>query len=240
MHETFETIQMNSKKVVKGDLRVFFALTSLFLTVLSQNIHTYLLSLVIFSILSYHAAGKVYLKILRIPMYFLLPSLFVILIVTSGEVVFKFWIFEISKEGINLAVTTGLRAFASLSVLLYLILTTTIPEFVSALRKLRLPEFIVEIAVLIYRCIQILLDEAERLNNAATSRLGYVSRRRFVSTVALLTYSIFLKSLSRSEKMERSMNARCYSGKMPVKSEENSGWIIVISVLLTIAIGCLI
>ncbi len=240
MHETFETVQLNSRKVVKGDLRVFFALTSLFLTVLSQNIHTYVLSLLIFSVLSYQAAGKVYLRILRIPMYFLLPSLFVVLIVTKGEVMYKLWIFEISKEGVNLAIITGLRAFASLSILLYLILTTTIPEFVSALRKLRVPEFIIEIAVLIYRCIQILLDEAERLNNAATSRLGYVNKRRFVSTAALLAYSIFLKSLSRSEKMERSMSARCYSGKMPVRSEKSSGWAIAILVLIAIAIGCLI
>jgi|Deesub1362A_J573_1020465.scaffolds.fasta_scaffold00195_19 cobalt/nickel transport system permease protein len=236
MHETFEAIQVSSRKIIRGHLRIFFILTSLFLTVLSQKMQVYLLAILIFSQLSYHAAGKNYFKILKIPMYFLLPSLLIILLITGGEELFRFWIFSIGKEGANSAIMTGLRAFASLSILSYLILTTTIPEFISALKKLRLPDFIIEIAVLIYRSIQILLDEAKRLDVAASSRLGYSNRKVFMKTTALLTYSIFLKSLHRAEKMEVSMQARCYNGKMPVREEKNSGWKIV-AILTGILLG---
>lgn len=240
MHKTLEAVQVSSKKIVRGDLKVAFVLISLFLTILSSKPTVYATSLLIFSALSIHAAGREYFRILRIPLIFLLPALAVIALVTHGNVLWKFSFITITEEGINLATEAILRALASFSILSYLILTTTIPEFFSFLKRVGLPKFIVEIAVLIYRSVQVLFDELERMDGAASSRLGYSSRRSFIRTASLLSYSLFLKTLNRAEKLEMSMQARCYSGKMPVKSENSSGWGIALLILIAIAGGWLL
>jgi cobalt/nickel transport system permease protein len=158
----------------------------------------------------------------------------VILLFIPGKTVYQLYFLKISEEGINTALNTALRALASLSIMSFMILTTTIPEMFSAFKKLKLPDFAVEISLLIYRVVQILLDEAVRLERSASSRLGYASRKVFVSTTALLSYSLFLKSLERAEKLDRAMDARCYSGVMPTLDRENTGagYALAIAVLL--------
>jgi cobalt/nickel transport system permease protein len=226
MHGTLEEIQIISKKIIQGDLRVYFSLISLFFVVISGKPAVYITAFLIFSALSLHAAGKYYLKITRVPVYFLTSSMVVLALFIPGNPVFRILAlpFAITDEGLKTAAITGIRAFASLSVLSYLVLTTTIPEIFSAFKRLRMPDFVVETALLMYRAIQILMDEAMRLDRAASSRLGYASKRAFVNTAALLSYSLFIKSLVRAERLDSAMEARCYQGAIPVLENFSSGY----------------
>ncbi len=226
MHETLEEVQTVSRKIIEGNLRVHFSLLSLLFVVLSGKPAVYVAALLIFSAMSLHAAGRYYLKVVKIPAYFLASSMLVLMIFIPGNPVLELPLLPlaVTGEGLGIAVIATLRAFASLSVLSYLVLTTTIPEIFSALKKLRLPDFAVETALLMYRAIQILMDEAVKLDRAASSRLGYITRRTFVNTAALLSYSLFIKSLIRAEKLDSAMEARCYRGVMPVMGRTSSGY----------------
>jgi cobalt/nickel transport system permease protein len=234
MHETVEHIQLNSKKIIDGDIKVYFCLILLLFVVISGEIGVYVLAFASFSCLSFYAAGRYYIKIIKIPIYFLVSGVIVILFFIPGKTVYQLYFLKISGEGVNIALNTALRALASLSIMSFMILTTTIPEMFSAFKKLKLPNFAVEMSLLVYRVIQILLDEAARLERSASSRLGYASRKVFVNTTALLSYSLFLKSLKRSEKLDRAMDARCYSGVMPILDVKNTGiyYALAIAVLL--------
>lgn len=232
MHEALERVQVESKKIIDGLVKIYFAFISLLLTIL-LNQKAQIAAIVIFSALSLHAAGKHYLRLLKVPLPFLLAGIVVILVTIDGKPVLEFWIFQITDRSIDTAISILLRSFASLSVLFYLIITTSVPEFVSALKKLKLPDFIIEMLLLVYRTVQILLDEAERLDRAASSRLGYVSFKSFLRTASVLAYAIFIKSLDRAEKLDAAMAARCYTGKFLVLEIENRGLGVAATVILT-------
>ncbi|RLI84620.1 cobalt ECF transporter T component CbiQ [Archaeoglobales archaeon] len=233
MRETLEKVQVESRKVVDGYVKVYFAFISLLLTIL-LNQKAQIAAIIIFSALSLHAAGKHYLRLLKVPLSFLIAGIAVILVTINGKPVLELWIFQITDKSLNTAISVLLRSFASLSVLFYLIITTSIPELVSALKKLKLPDFAVEMLLLVYRAVQTLFDEAGRFDRAASSRLGYASFKSFLKTTSMLAYTLFIKSLSRAEKLNVAMAARCYAGEFPVLEVENRGLSFAIAVMLTI------
>ncbi|MBE8538865.1 cobalt ECF transporter T component CbiQ [Geoglobus acetivorans] len=233
MHETLEEIQADSRKLIEGQVNVYFVIFSFILLYAFNKTPVFLLAFLIFSALSLYSTGFSYFRFLRVPSYFIVPALFVIAVITPGE--HLVWLF--SREGVETAFRTFLRTYSSLSLMFYLIFTTSIPELLSALKKLRLPDFVVEMMSLIYRSIQIFLDELFRLETSAESRLGFANRKSFVRTAALIGYSMFVKSLDRAEKLDMAMEARCYSGKVPVVSGRNKGTVhaLVVISLLTLA-----
>jgi len=216
-----EEVQLTSKKIVDGDLKVFFPLVSLFLIVLSPKMSVHIVGLVVFLLLSIHAARKQFFRIIKPFFLFLIPGTLAVYL----------------TAGLSAAVSTGLRCLASISVLSYLILVTTLPEFLTSLRRLKLPDFVVEISTLIYRAIQILLDEAGRMEIAAKARLGHSSRKALLRTASLLSYSLFLRAMSRADRMSTAMEARCYSGRMPVYNNKSRGWFTAIACVLPIVIA---
>ncbi|AKG91279.1 cobalt ABC transporter, permease protein CbiQ [Geoglobus ahangari] len=234
MHETLEEVQMTSRKPINGDLKVYFSLFSLLFVVLSGKVSVYLAALAIFSALSIYAAGRHYLRLMKVPSYFLIPSAIIIAFFIPGSSISIPLPISPTKEGVELAFFTLMRSYASLSVLFFMILTTSIPEVFAALKRLRLPAFVVEMSLLVYRAIQVLMDELDRLDRSASSRLGYASKRAFLRTSSLLAYSLFMKSLERSEKMNMAMESRCYSGEMPVRSEESSGYALCLVISLVL------
>lgn len=240
MYETLERVQVTSVPAIDGPLKVYVALVALVFAVASPSSVTQLSAFVLFSALAIHAAGTHYLRLLAVPVTFLVPSLAVILVFTTGgETVTTVWIVSISEVGLSTVTTTGLRSVASLSVLGFLVLTTTVPELFAALRRLRLPAFVVEMSLLVYRGIQILVVEAERLRTASAARLGFVDRPTTVRTTKLLAGSLLIRSLDRAERTEDAMRARCYDGHMPTSEYENRGYgyAAVVGVLLIVSVG---
>ena len=231
MHPTVEEIQIKSRKIVSGIANVYFVIFSFILVYLFNSIPVFAVSLAIFITISLYSAGLDYLKFMKIPSLFLLPALFVITLITPGDKLF--WIF--SKDGLYLAFKTFLRTYTSLSMMVYLISTTTIPELLYALQKLKLPEFVAEMMTLIYRTIQIFVDELMRLERSAESRLGFFGRKNMLKTSALLGYSMFIKSMDRAEKLNMAMESRCYNGKIPNPSNSSSGIFYALTIIAIIA-----
>ncbi|MDY6774712.1 MAG: cobalt ECF transporter T component CbiQ [Halobacteria archaeon] len=239
-HASLEKIQSSSTPLVDGELNVYFSFVGLLLGVAAPSRLTQLATAVVFVTLGLHAAGRDYLGFARLPVYFAVPSIGVILVFTSGETAFSVplifdFVLRFSDRGVERAVTTALRSGASLSVLVYFILTTTVPVTFSALKRLRLPDFFVEFCLLTYRGIQILTDESERLQTAARARLGYSDRRSLFRSTKLIGFSLFLKSLTRAERMEESMRSRSYSGEMPSPRRQSSGHVYATLILLLLS-----
>ncbi len=238
MHETLEEVQMRSRKLIDGNVKVYLSLFSL-VAVLLLGERSQLLAIIVFSALSLYAERRAYFKILKVPILFLLAGIVVLLLTIGGNVVFNVWIFSISDNGLRVARSVVLRSLSSVAILSFLVITTSIPEFVSSLSKLRIPSFITEMLLLVYRAIQVLLDEVSRLDVAASSRNGYSSFANTVRTTSMLAFSSFIRSVRRSEIMDEAMSSRCYSGKYPILEPENGG--IVFAVLIVAAIilaGC--
>ncbi|AFK20906.1 cobalt ECF transporter T component CbiQ (plasmid) [Haloferax mediterranei ATCC 33500] len=224
MHRTLERIQADATPLVDGPVKVYFVLLSLLLTATSARFSSYVAAIVVFSLLTVHAVGRAYVTFLQYPIWFLLPSLVLIALVTPGTTtVFEYWILHISEEGLLLATKTGLRSIASLSVLSFLALTTTVPQLVSALRTLGLPDPLVEMLLLVYRGIQVLVDESIRLYTAAKLRGGFTSKRATFRTTKHVATSLLLSSLDSAEQLDLSMRSRCYDGVFPVRDYDSRG-----------------
>ncbi|MFB6069234.1 MAG: cobalt ECF transporter T component CbiQ [Halobacterium sp.] len=231
MHRTLEDVQVDATPAVEGPLRVYFVLVALLLTATTTRTSVYVVATAVFAALSTHAVGRAYVSLLRYPLSFLLPSLLLVAVLTPGDPVVELWLLRVSERGVEVAATTGLRATASLSVLSFLALTTTVPQLVAALDGLRVPPPVVELMLLVYRGIQVLVGRAVRLHTAARLRGGFRSRRTLFRTTKLVASSLLVSSIDRAEAFGMAMESRNYAGRMPVPDYESSGYAVVGAVL---------
>lgn len=235
-HTSIEQIQVTSSPRVEGRLNAYFALSALVLVIAAPSRLAYAGALACFVGLGIDAAGREYLQVVRLPVYFLLPSLGLVALFTSGPTAVSVGPLAISSTGIDRALTTGLRSIGSVTILGYLVVTTTIPQLFGALRSLRCPRFVIDVSLLTYRAIQILFDELARLELAATARLGFRTRRTSLKTSKALAFSLFLKSMSRADTLDDAMMARAYDGELPTPATTSQGHSYVAGVLAVIAL----
>lgn len=224
MHHTLERIQVDATPAVTGPLRVYVVGAGLLLTATATQPAAFAVAILAFGVLTLHAVGRAYFAVLRYPLAFLLPSLALVAVVTPGTPVVELWGVSITTRGLDVAATTGLRAVASLTVLSFLVLTTTVPQLVAALDDLRLPAPVVELLLFVYRGIQVLVGESTRLHTAARLRGGFRSRRSLFRTTKLVGASLLVSSLDRATAFGVAMESRNYAGRMPVASSESGGY----------------
>jgi len=231
MHRTLERIQVGATPAVRGPLRVYFVGAALVLTATTTRLAVFAVATAAFGALTVHAAGRGSVGLLRYPLAFLAPSVALVAVVTPGTPVATVWRLSVTAQGLETAATVGLRAVASLTVLSFLVLTTTVPQVVAALDALRLPDPVTELLLLVYRGIQVLVAEAARLHTAARLRGGFRSRRHLFRTTKLVSASLLVSALDRATAFGTAMESRNYAGRMPVATSENGGYALVGAVL---------
>ena len=234
MHRTLERIQVDATPAVHGPLRVYFVGLALLLTATATRLGVFVVAALAFGVLTVHAVGREYFRLLRYPLAFLLPSVALVAAVTPGTPVAEFWVLSVTGRGLDTAATVGLRAVASLTVLSFLVTTTTVPQLVAALDGLRLPDPVTELLLLVYRGIQVLVAESARLHTAARLRGGFRSRRHLFRTTKLVSASLLVSALDRAAAFGTAMESRNYAGRMPVTTSENGGYGVVGAVFVAL------
>lgn len=163
---------------------------------------------------------KLYLKLLMLPLSFLLPGVVAVVLQSapadSALLVFNF-------GGLSLGVTSGsiftginllVRATACAFALYFLALSTPFPLLGQLLGKLGVPSFVVELATFTYRFIFVLAETAARIYTAQKARLGYSSLKRSFNSLGILAAGLLYRALYRSEMLYIAIQSRCYEGKM--------------------------
>jgi len=234
MHRTLERIQTDATPAVHGPLRVYFVGLALLLTATATRLGVFVVATLAFGVLTVHAVGREYFELLRYPLAFLLPSVALVAAITPGTPVVELWVLSVTGRGLETAATVGLRAVASLTVLSFLVLTTTVPQLVAALDGLRLPDPVTELLLLVYRGIQVLVAESARLHTAARLRGGFRSRRHLFRTTKLVSASLLVSALDRAAAFGTAMESRNYAGRMPVTTSENGGYGVVGTVFVAL------
>lgn len=163
-----------------------------------------------------------YIKILLIPIVFLLISTMTILISISEKDVYilSFKIFNnyigITRESITQSANIITRVFASLSATFFLALTTPLNKLIVVFKKIHIPNVIIELLVLVYRSIFIFLEESREIYMAQDIRFGYSSfKNRFKSTV-LLIKSLCIRILLKYDDMVVSLDCKLYDGEFKI------------------------
>lgn len=149
---------------------------------------------------------------------FLAPMGFLIIGVVTILLQVQFWHIGIAPGGPELALRVGCRAFAGLTCLLFLALTTPATDLIAGLRRIGVPPEIAEMTLLIYRFVFLLTDTVETMNAAQAARLGHISYRRHMKSLGLLIANLMPRSLARARALEVGLAARGWRGELRVLS----------------------
>jgi cobalt/nickel transport system permease protein len=118
----------------------------------------------------------------------------------------------------NILAKAALGAFASILVAA----TTSIPDILHGLGRLRFPSVVVGIIGFMFRYLDVLADQLRRMRRAMTAR-GHDPRwlwqaRPVASSVGVL----FVRSYERGERIHGAMLARGFTGTMPTLDDRTS------------------
>ena len=110
-------------------------------------------------------------------------------------------------------------AFASVSCLYFLALSTPVTDLVLALRRFHIPPLLIELMILIYRFIFLLQEIAHQISVAQKSRLGNCNYRTAIRSFGALLSALFIRSVRQSSILFDALEARGYHGEIQVLEE---------------------
>lgn len=198
----------------------------------------FLISLFLFKSFTGYIVATIFLasviKISKVPLKFMLKGLKTIfllllfsvvfnLFLTDGEVLIKFWIFTITKEGIYTAGFMGLRLIYLIIGTSIMTLTTTPNELTDGLEKALRPLNKIHVPVheiammmsIALRFIPILLEETDKIMKAQLARgadfeSGNILKR--AKNMIPILIPLFISAFRRANDLAMAMEARCYRG----------------------------
>ena len=170
----------------------------------------------------------------KVPVKFMLKGLkplFFILLITvgfnlflvPGRVLWQFWIFKITQEGILQAVKIGIRLIYLVIGSSVMTLTTTptqltdgLERLMRPLNKIRIP--VHEIAMMMsiaLRFIPILMEETDKIMKAQIARGADFENGNLIQkakNLLPLLVPLFISAFRRADDLAMAMEARCYHG----------------------------
>ena len=205
--------------------KLIIVVISLLITTIISNNYINIMIFITMVLLTTIVAGiplDKYIKILFIPVVFLLISTMTVLISISHEDVYllSIKVFNIyiglTTESIVQSVNIITRVFASLSTTFFLGLTTPLNKLIVVFKKMYIPSVIIELLVLVYRSIFIFLEESKEIYMAQEIRFGYSNFKNSFKSTALLMKSLFIRVLIRYEDMVVSLDCKLYNGEFKI------------------------
>lgn len=117
----------------------------------------------------------------------------------------------ILPAGIQTASTILVRSLAATLAMFTLACSTPMIDLLSGLRRLRVPDPLIEIAALIYRFIFGLLESVVAIRQAQVARLGNVSRRAEMRSASSGTTMLLARAWTRARALEDGLAGRGYT-----------------------------
>jgi cobalt/nickel transport system permease protein len=121
----------------------------------------------------------------------------------------------LSEAGLAIFATVTIKATLGTVSAVLLGATTSFPDVLHALERLRAPRLFVLIAAFMYRYLFVIMDEARRMRAALSAR-GYRPRHALqASALGRVATAMFLRSYERGERVHLAMLARGWRQTMP-------------------------
>jgi cobalt/nickel transport system permease protein len=168
---------------------------------------------------------KTYTGFFVYPVWFALLSVAGIILIYGGPTTFWIWNPEpwfslsITRESINQGFFVFSRIVGGMSAVCFIALTTPMTDLFIVMRRCRIPEVVIDLAMIIYRTIFILMDQVVQIYHSQVMRLGYSTWRESIHSFASLCGAAFIASWESGEDLIRAMDARCYDGKFAIMGD---------------------
>jgi cobalt/nickel transport system permease protein len=169
--------------------------------------------------------AKTYLHLFVHPAWLALVSIVGIVLMYGGSPVYWSWdplpwfSMSVTRESLNQALFVFCRIIGGMSAVFFIALTTPMTDLFGVMRACRVPDVVIDLAMIIYRTIFILLDQVIQIYHAQVMRLGYSTWREAIQSFASLCGAAFIASWESGEDLIRAMDARCFDGKFAVLGE---------------------
>jgi cobalt/nickel transport system permease protein len=122
---------------------------------------------------------------------------------------------SLSKEGLSTFASVASKAALGTVSAVLLGATTSFPDVLHGLERMRAPRLLVLIAAFMYRYLFVIAGEARRMRVALAAR-GYRPRHALqAAAIGRVAISLFLRTYDRAERVYVAMLARGYAGGTP-------------------------
>jgi cobalt/nickel transport system permease protein len=154
-----------------------------------------------------------------------LVSVVGIVFIYGGDTVFWSWhpaswfSLSITRESINQGFFVFSRIIGGMSAVCFIALTTPMTDLFTVMRQCRIPEVVIDLAMIIYRTTFFLMDQVQQIYQAQVMRLGYTRWRESIKTFAMMCGAAFIASWDAGDDLIRAMDARCYNGRFALLGE---------------------
>lgn len=205
----------------------------MFLLVLSLiNPYNYI-SLLIITIMSFVTVViakielKDYIHFIKIPLVFLSISIVMILLTFSKDKESLLYSIKvgslyigISNESLISSTCLFFRALSCLTCIYFTILTTPFNQLIFVLKKLHLPDVVLEISMLMYRFIFIFMEEVADIRKSQELRFGYINLKNGYNSFGLLVNMLFQRMMIRYDEMSIALDMKLYDGTFHIVEED--------------------
>lgn len=245
---TIDKLAYTSKiRDIKPSIKVIFSLAYLIICIYANSIFLSIFLMFIMMCLTVNYSQVSfyrYIRALFVPTTFLLFSIVVIAIdfniKSMGENEIDLGLFYVVIDSYNIrkAMTLFFVALGSISCWYFIIMTTTLMDIIYLIKRVRVPQIIIEIIILMYKFIFSLMEINKKVMIAQESRLGTFGFRGKVSAFANSASLMLVRGIAQSNRLYSSMEARCYNGEIRVlwDKKKSSNKLITIFVTLVIVL----
>ena len=227
--ELLENIaQRNGLREVNTYLKLSAALGAILLCLLSTGYAAPLAIALILSgaiLILAKVDARTYGGLFIMPLVFALMSVSVIILLSGGGDPYWSWnplpwlSFSITRVSLNEGIFVFCRVIGGMSALIFIALTTPMTDLFVVMRQCRMPEAVLDLAMMIYRTIFLIMDQLVQTYQAQRMRLGYSSFRESIRSFSTLCGAVFIASWDAGEDLIRVMDARCYAGRFAMLGE---------------------
>ena len=218
----------SDSKLHRLDPRVKIVCTLLYLIslFLIKNIYGYLVA-ILFLISIIHISKVPFRYIVKglkpIIMLLMITVIFNLFLTNTGRLLFEFWIFKITEDGLRTAIFMAIRLVCLILGSSLMTFTTTpnsltdgIEKLLWPLRKIKFP--VHEIAMMMsiaLRFIPILLEETDKIMKAQIARGADLENGNILQKAKAMIpilVPLFVSAFRRATDLAMAMEARCYQG----------------------------
>lgn len=239
---------INRLKKIHPAEKMFLSFFLLVFTITVKDLMVSIITFIVMSSLTIFAAKipfRNYVQLLLLPVFFLISSTISILFSFARKdlilpsfiwrIELGKWQIFITENNASTVISLVFIVLSSISCLYFLTLTTPFHGIFQILRKLRMPQLLIEIIEITYRFIFVFLESALTIYRAQHSRLGYQSIKQSIHSLALLTASLFVTVFHRTKELTVAMNSRCI-GEEVIYSDDSyklslRSWFVILGII---------
>jgi cobalt/nickel transport system permease protein len=146
---------------------------------------------------------------------------------------------RLTAQNVKEALFVMVRSAAMISALLFLILSTSVSQIIFVMRKCRIPEIFIELAIFVYHSIFIIFLVAGNMHTSQKSRLGYTGWNNRRRTFSVLIGRVLILSLKKAGDQWNCIVSRNYEQgfyflPLPYRSSKHIWMVWICSALLLV------